>query len=136
MNRIHLIASNSIDHLGLKAAEDAYQERLDRDERNDKQIAAVQAELRATMAASMNGNVNTVPSYRRGHESLQIREVTQSAIDCVLEALDSMECAELLAVVLAHSTCETVRALKVKLAERYARDNAEEIAQARGLLEG
>lgn len=136
MQRIHLIASNSIGHLGLKAAEDAYQEKLDRDERNERQIAAVQAELRATMAAAMNGNVNAVPSYRRGHESMQIRETSQSAIDAVLEALDSMECAELLAVALAHSTCETVRALKVKLAERYARGNAEEIAQARGLLEG
>lgn len=136
MQRIHLIASNSIGHLGLKAAEDAYQEKLERDERNDKQIAAVQAELRATMAAAMNGNVNAVPSYRRGHESLQIYETSQSAIDCVLEALDSMKCAELLAVALAHSTCETVRALKAEIAKQYASDNAENIAQARGLLEG
>lgn len=134
MGRIYNLNSPDIGNLGLKAAEARYQDGLDRDERNDKQIAAVQAELRTTMAAAMNGNVNTVPSYRRNHEAMQIREVTQSAIDCVLEALDSMECAELLAVVLAHSTCETVRALKVKLAERYARDNAEEIAQARGLI--
>ena len=136
MQRIHLIASNSIGHLGLKAAEDAYQEKLERDVRNESQIAAMQAELRVTMAAAMNGTASAVPSYRRSHESMQLIETTLSPIDAVLEALDSMECAELLAMALAHSTCETVRALKVKLADRYARDNCEEIAQARGLIEG
>lgn len=131
MGRIYNLNSPDIGNLGLKAAEARYQDGLDRDEAREQAIASIREELNLAMLGGMAGVVNVVPSYRRVNP-LQRVETTQNIHDAIAKSMDAMECAELVALVLAESECPLVARLRLALAARYARDNCEEIAEARG----
>lgn len=117
-----------------KAAERRYQDGLDRDEARDSAIARVQTELRIAMLAALGGIHQWVPSYSNGAPGADPRENTISVHDAVAEANDNMQCASDMALVLAHSECPLVAKWRKKLSDVYANDNAEHIAQARGLI--
>lgn len=114
-----------------KAAEARYQDGLDRDDAREQAIASIRNELNLAMLGGMAGVVKVVPSHRRANP-LQRVETTQNIHDAIAESMDAMECAELVALVLAQSECPLVARLRLALAARYARDNCEEIAEARG----
>jgi len=134
MGRIYNLNSPDIGNLGLKAAEARYQDGLDRDEARAAAIARVQTELRIAMLAALGGIHQWVPSYSNGAPCADPRESTISVHDAVAEANDHMACAAEMALVLAHSECPLVAKWRKSLADVYARDNAEHIAQARGLI--
>lgn len=133
MNNIYTLPDANVGSKFEKAAERRYQDGLDRDEARAAAIDLVHTELRVQMLAGMSGNLKSVASYAKNSAG-EPRETMRSVIDAVLEAMDALQCAELLALVLAESECPIVGRLRIALAERYARDNCEEIAQARGLI--
>lgn len=135
MNAIYRITDANVGSKFAKAAESRHQDGLDRDEAREQAIAEIRSELSLAVLGGMAGAVKVVPSYRRANP-LQITETTQNIHDAIAESMDAMECAELVALVLAESECPLVARLRLALAARYARDNCEEIAEARGLIEG
>lgn len=117
-----------------KSAEARYQDGLDQDEAREQAIARIQTELRVAILAALGGTHQWVPSYSNGAPGADPRENTISVHDAVAESNDNMVCAADMALVLAHSECPLVAKWRKSLADVYARDNAEHIAEARGLI--
>ncbi len=135
MGQIYSLTDANVSVQFAKAAERRYQDGLDRSDARDAAVDSIRTELTLAVLGGMAGVVKTVPSYRRANP-LQIVETTQNIHDAIAESMDAMECAELLALVLSDSSCPLVARMRLALAERYARDNCEEIAEARGYFEG
>jgi hypothetical protein len=95
------------------------------------QIDAIHDELENDMRRALSGLQSSVPSTRFG---VNRREVLSSAAEEVLVALDNMEVSEALMVALASSACPHVAKLRKLVIERYAKDTAEYIAEARGIV--
>lgn len=137
MSNIYRLTAATEHNVGsqfAKSAEARYQDGLDRDDARESAIARVQTELRIAMLAALGGIHQWVPSYSNGVPCADPRENTISVHDAVAEANDHMACAAEMALVLAHSECPLVAKWRKSLADVYARDNAEHIAQARGLI--
>lgn len=105
-------------HLGRKDAADAV-------------MADLHAELTNDMQRALAGLQGHVPSFN-GFGAMP-REVLASAADEVIEALDHMTCAEALMLVLKDSACPLVAKLRLAVIDRYVENNADSIAEARGV---
>jgi len=102
-------------------------------EKADASLADLHAELTNDMQRALAGLQNAVPSFAGGTSTALPREVLKSAADEVVEALDYMETAEALMLVLKDSACPLVAKLRRAVVDRYVESNADSIAEARGL---
>lgn len=100
-------------------------------EKADASLADLHAELTNDMERALAGLQGHVPSFN-GFGAMP-REVLKSAADEVVEALDYMETAEALMLVLKDSACPLVANLRRAVVARYVEANADSIAEARGL---
>ena len=106
---------------------------LARKDAADSALADLHAELTNDMQKALAGLQNAVPSFAGGTSTALPREVLKSAADEVVEALDYMEPAEALMLVLKHSACPLVAKLRRAVVDRYVESNVDSIAEARGL---
>lgn len=104
---------------------------LARKEAADSALEDLHAELANDMQKALAGLQTHVPGFY-GFGSMP-REVLKSAADEVVEALDYMETAEALMLVLKDSACPLVANLRRAVVARYVESNADSIAEARGL---
>ena len=99
----------------------------------DSALEDLHAELTNDMQKALAGLQNAVPSFAGGTSTALPREVLKSAADEVVEALDYMETAAALMLVLKDSACPLVAKLRRAVVDRYVESNVDSIAEARGL---
>jgi hypothetical protein len=99
-------------------------------ERNDARIEAIEEELSRDMTRALSGLQAHVPGVQ--YSTGRTREVLSAAADEVVGALDYMETAQALMLVLKDSACPLVAALREQIVSRYAHDMAESLAEVRG----
>lgn len=114
-------------------AADQNQRQIDAAAARGEAHALLQAELHTAFLRGMAGVTSAVPSYQLTQHGMLPREITSSVADEVVQALDTMECAEALMAVLKDSVCPLVAALRASLAAQYVADNADALAEARGV---
>jgi len=109
----------------------ATNQHLARKDAADSALDDLHAELTNDMQKALAGLQGHVPSFN-GLGAMP-REVLKSAADEVVEALDYMETAAALMLVLKDSACPLVANLRRAVVDRYVESNADSIAEARGL---
>lgn len=110
----------------------AAEQYLARKEAADSALEDLHSELANDMRRALAGMQNAVPSFAGGTSTALPLEVLKSAADEVVEALDYMETAEALMLVLKDSACPLVAKLRRAVVDRYVESNADSIAEARG----
>ena len=100
-------------------------------ERADAGLEDIHAELTNDMQRALAGLQGHVPGFD-GY-GLRPREVLKSAADEVVSALDHMTCAEVLMLALKDSACPLVAKLRHAVIDRYVENNADVIAEVRGV---
>lgn len=108
-------------------AENAHAASLDRLEAGAE---ALEEEMRRDMTRALSGLQAHVPGVMWS-ATTGGREVLTSAADEVIDALDHMECAEALMLVLRGSACPLVAKLRHLVVSRYAHDMADALAPLR-----
>lgn len=117
-----------------RAEQRAHQDGIDAADRATSDLNAVQgritAELVLRFLAGLNDPLHAAPmpfaSYGGGH---YLRERSMPFAEAVADVLDSMEVFGALFEVLAESECPKVHALKRRMAQQYATENAEMLAR-------
>ena len=105
-----------------------------REARNDERVRSLNEELEHAITQGLAGFAAGVPSYRFGSDGTHFVKVetTQTAADAVLEALQSLEPAHALMMLLKESPCPMAAKLRASITKQYVADNAEGIDEARG----
>jgi hypothetical protein len=112
------------------AQERQYQARLEAGQKLAEAGERIEAELIATFLAGCNGYPVRVPFTETTSEGLR-HEREQSVPEAMFDLLDDCVAMGLLMTTLRESTCPHVIAMKRIWAERYAKQWAERIAEAR-----
>lgn len=97
----------------------------------DASLADLHAELTNDMQRALAGLQGHVPGFVSYGGTT--REMPMSAADEVVSALDHMTCAAALMLVLKDSACPLVAKLRLAVIDRYVENNADVIAEARGV---
>lgn len=100
----------------------------------DAAIADVAFELQSMMGMALAGHVNFLPSTTRRSPGERPIERTNHTIDALMDTLEHMTVGAKLRALLEHSECSYANELRVALMQGYAQMNAEDIAEARGLI--
>lgn len=107
-----------------------YQRGMERGELAAQAEDEIADQLRVAYLAGLNGSNVFLPFVGR-NQHLQWVERTQPVWDAVLDDLDAAGIAPLVKQVLSESQCPLVAALKVALADKYAKYWAGELAEIR-----
>lgn len=110
-----------------------HQRTIDADAARGERFAELQNELAHEMRKALSGLTSFVPGTQIVQGTLSRREVLRSAAEEVLEGLDHMACMEALMLALKDSACPLVGKLRGALIDAYVRDNADDVAEARGV---
>lgn len=100
----------------------------------DAAIAAVSAELSASMAMALSGLLHFLPDHYRDKPGGKTIERTQHYVDALMVTVEHMTVGVTLRNLLQYSDCPYARELRAALIAGYAQMNAEDIARARGLI--
>lgn len=137
MEQIYNLTDANVGSKFEKAAERGYQDGLDRDAARERALAVIGIELRVAMAQALAGNRTMLDSTRphpvKGCDPI---ETSVHRVEAVNEAMDSLKVQEAFFELL--KECESTHACELRrlICEDYASSNVENIAQARGLIEG
>ena len=114
-------------------AANRHQFSIDADAARGERFADLQAELGNDMRKALSGLTSFVPGTQMQQSTLSRREVLRSAAEEVTEGLDHMGAMEALMLALKDSACPLVGKLRGALIDAYVLDNADNVAEARGL---
>jgi hypothetical protein len=94
-----------------------------------KREAETAAALRITFLLGLTGSDVWLPFVRFSPHAKRNVQAVQPMCDAVSETLDAVPVYEMLATVLAESVCPHVKALRVAMADEYARAHARHLAK-------
>jgi hypothetical protein len=135
MAQIYNLTDANVGSKFAKSAESKYQDGLDRDEARANALKLVTLELRVAMSQALAGDRTLLDSTRpHPHAGCNPIETSVHRVEAVNEVMDSLEVQEAFFLLLKECDSTHASALRKLICEDYATSNAENIAQARGLL--
>lgn len=137
MGRIYNLTDANVGSKFAKAAEAKYQDGLDRDEARANVLDLVTLELRVAMSQALDGDRTMLDSTRpHPHAGCNPIETSVHRVEAVNDAMDSLKVQEAFFLLLKECSSTHASALRKLICEDYATSKAENVALARGLIEG
>ena len=117
----------------IERATERHQQAIDASYECGERFEDLKEELHVTMSNALSGLKSSVPTTVMRQGDLKYVEKLGDVSEEVLMALDEPAACRALMAVLMSSKCGFVSALRTSLINAYIRQNAERIAEARGL---